>query len=83
MKIASIDVNNWAVGRIMIMLDNSDCVHITLTEEETDRFRQLAADVFTSRQKAIAREIETAGPLLIELQSEPITPPDPVDDIPF
>lgn len=80
MKITSVAVDDWSTGRIQVRLENSDFVHIALTEDESDRFRQLASDIFFARQKSIAKEIETARPQLIELQSAPVK----VDeDIPF
>lgn len=84
MKISSIDVNSWSTGKISITLDNSDHLVVGLTEDESDRFRQLASDIFFARQKSIAKEIETARPQLIELQPQPIEEP-PVldDDVPF
>lgn len=97
MKISSISVTAWSTGSIAILLDSGDAVSIGLTEDETERFRQLATDIFFSRQKAIAKEIETAQPLMIELQPEhveeasavrleSVDPPaykDLDDDIPF
>lgn len=80
MKIATISVDAWSTGRISVSLDNDDSVYIALTEDESERFRQLAADIFFSRQKAIAKEIETARPLMIELKP---AYKDPDDDIPF
>lgn len=81
MKVSSISVDAWTNGRIMIMLDNSDTVHIQLTEDESNQFRQLAFDIFMSRQKTIAKEIATARPALLADFTE--IPSAPEADIPF
>jgi hypothetical protein len=84
MKIASISVATWSTGQVMVQLDNNDSVHINLTEDESERFRQLASDIFFARQKSIAKEIETARPLMIELQPERVEEtPAFDDDVPF
>jgi hypothetical protein len=81
MKITSIETNQWETGRIQLMLDDSTIVTVKLNEGESDRLKQIALDIFYSRQKAIANEIETAKPLMIELQPEP--PIDLNDEVPF
>ena len=83
MKISDISVSSWSAGKIMVTLDSGDHLHIQLTEEETERFRMLATEIFQSRQKAIAREVETAAPALLADFSEAAPVPVDLDDVPF
>lgn len=84
MKITDISVDGWSTGRIQIRLEGGDFISMVLTEDESERFRQLASDIFFARQKSIAKEIETARPQLIELKAAPVEEaPAPDVDIPF
>lgn len=87
MRITNISASTYGNGSFMVAVGNPETyVQIEMTEEETDRVRAVATEIFLSRQKSIAREIETARPLMIELQPEPPVEPAPTfddDDIPF
>jgi Lon protease-like protein len=84
MRINSINVDSWSNGRFMVTLEGGTALHIDMTEEESERFRQMAVEIFTSRQKAIAHEIENAGPaLLADFSEVPERAPVLDDDTPF
>jgi hypothetical protein len=81
MRITNISVASYSNGSFMVAIgDPETYVQINMTEEESDRVRTLVTDMFLSRQKSIAKEIETARPLMIELKPErveeaPTSPP--------
>lgn len=88
MRISNISVGTYGAGNFMAVVgDPETYVHITMTEQESDQIRAIVTEMFLSRQKAIAKEIETAAPLMIELRSETIEPSPPSssfdDDVPF
>lgn len=65
MKISSLNVDSWSTGRFMVTLDGGTSIHIDMTEDESNRIRQIALEIFQSRQKFIANEIATAQPALL------------------
>lgn len=65
MRVANLEVSAWATGRLMITLEDNTSVHIQLSEEESDRVRNLGVEIFLGRQKEIANEIASAKPALL------------------
>ena len=73
MRITNINVPSYGTGNFMVTVgDPENYLQVNLTDEEADRIRNIVMEIFLSRQKAIARDIETARPLMITLQPETI-----------
>lgn len=83
MRIISIDVGSYTTAKYMVEVGDT-YLHMTMTEEEKQQVISLVAGFFHAHQKEIAKEIETARPLMIELQPEAPAPErDPSEDLPF
>lgn len=81
MRIVNVTVTSYSGGSFMVVVGDPEThIQISMTEEETAKINSMVTDMFLSRQKAIAKEVETARPLMIELTPQPV----PIDDdIPF
>lgn len=81
MRLTNISATAYGTGSFVVIVgDPETYVNINMTEEETDKVRALVTDMFLSRQKEIAKDIETARPLMIELKPAPV---EDDDEIPY
>ena len=82
MRITNISVSSYSTGSFMVAVgDPETFVQVSMTDEESDRVRNLVTGIFLDRQKAIAKDIETARPMMIELQPERVESAPLEDDI--